>query len=152
MLWLPTRNVAGWRSVAGAGRPPIPVWSGLVNNARDVFLEISTVLRDHPWFSLLLHMLFKSATLGVRIRSSNRENKYALSRVYSNVVRSQGRLLHSVITTMWACGAKNDTLEPSDREWICPICGTLNQCDPNAVCIIEVETLRILDQTPGLAA
>jgi hypothetical protein len=53
---------------------------------------------------------------------------------------------------MWACAAKNDTLELSDREGICPICGMLNQRDPNAACNIEVETLRILDQTPGLAA
>jgi succinate dehydrogenase/fumarate reductase-like Fe-S protein len=97
-------------------------------------------------------MFFKSATLGGRIRSSSRENKYDLSRTYCNVVRSYGRLLLSVITTMWACAAKNDTLELSDREGICPICRMLNQRDPNAACNIEVETLRILDLTPGLAA
>jgi len=97
-------------------------------------------------------MFFKSATLGVRIQLSSGENKYDLSRTYCNVVRSHGRLLLSVITTKWACAAKNDTLEPSDREWICPICGMLNQRDPNTACNIEVEILRILDLTPGLAA
>jgi hypothetical protein len=71
---------------------------------------------------------------------------------FLNAVRSHGQSLLSVITTMWACGAKNDTLELSDRQWICPICGMLNQRDLNAARNIEVESLRILDQTPGLAA
>lgn len=53
---------------------------------------------------------------------------------------------------MWAYGTKNDTLELYDREWKCPICGNLNQRNPNATRNIENETLRILDNTPGLVA
>jgi putative transposase len=49
------------------------------------------------------------------------------------------------------CGAKNDALELSDRQWICPTCGMLNLRDPSAARNIELETLRILAQTPVVA-
>ena len=49
------------------------------------------------------------------------------------------------------CRKKNDELELSDREWVCPDCGTLNQRDPNAARNIEQEALRILGETPVVA-
>jgi putative transposase len=52
------------------------------------------------------------------------------------------------------CGGRHEKyagLELSDREWVCPACGTLNQRDPNAAHNIELEVMRLLNQTPVVA-
>jgi putative transposase len=49
------------------------------------------------------------------------------------------------------CGARNEALTLSDREWVCPSCGTLIERDHNAAHNIEAEMLRILSKTPVVA-
>jgi putative transposase len=49
------------------------------------------------------------------------------------------------------CGEKNAALKLSEREWVCPACGTLHQRDANAARNIELEVQRILNQTPVVA-
>jgi putative transposase len=49
------------------------------------------------------------------------------------------------------CHTKYDRLELSDRQWICPQCGTLNPRDPNAAQNIEQEVVRLLNQTSVVA-
>ena len=43
-----------------------------------------------------------------------------------------------------SCGAKNDDLKLSDREWVCTSCGSINQRDFNAACRIREEGRRSL--------
>ena len=50
------------------------------------------------------------------------------------------------------CGEKNESLKLSDREWVCPTCGTLNQRDQNAARNIEAEALRLIGKTPVVAS
>ena len=42
-----------------------------------------------------------------------------------------------------ACGYKNDELELKDREWLCPVCGTIHDRDLNAANNIKNEGTRI---------
>ena len=49
------------------------------------------------------------------------------------------------------CGEKHAALKLSEREWVCPACGTLHQRDANAARNIELEVQRILNQTPVVA-
>jgi len=49
------------------------------------------------------------------------------------------------------CGEKHVALKLSEREWVCPACGTLHQRDANAARNIELEVQRILNQTPVVA-
>lgn len=43
------------------------------------------------------------------------------------------------------CGAKNENLRLSDREWVCPVCGVINQRDELAARNILKEGRRCLD-------
>jgi putative transposase len=49
------------------------------------------------------------------------------------------------------CHAINHELELEDREWTCQICGARHDRDFNGSVNIEVEALRILNQTPVVA-
>ncbi len=49
------------------------------------------------------------------------------------------------------CQAKYDGLELSERTWVCPTCGMLNERDPNAARNIEQEVLQLLSETPVVA-
>lgn len=42
------------------------------------------------------------------------------------------------------CGHKNTELALSDREWVCPVCGTSQDRDTNAAINIKAEGTRIL--------
>ncbi len=48
------------------------------------------------------------------------------------------------------CGAVNQQLRLSDREWVCAVCGTIHDRDLNASMNIEAEGLRLLQTTVGL--
>lgn len=49
------------------------------------------------------------------------------------------------------CGARNEALTLSDRQWVCPSCGALIERDLNAAQNIESEMLRIVRKTPVVA-
>ena len=44
------------------------------------------------------------------------------------------------------CGYKNDKLQLSDRDWICPICGEKHDRDKNAAINIRNEGIRLVLQ------
>ena len=114
-------------------------WSRKIVNENQVIvsedLNVKGMLKNHKLAKSIQDASFSSFCNMISYKANEQQRQY----VKIGTFYPSSKLCH-------CCGYKNTTLKLSDREWICPNCGTLLDRDENAAINILYEGLRILSR------
>ena len=98
-------------------------------------LNVKGMLKNHKLAKSISDASFGSFCNMIAYKSAEQHRQY----LKINTFYPSSKLCH-------CCGYKNTTLKLSDREWICPNCGTFLDRDNNAAINILNEGLKILSR------
>ena len=123
-----------------------------VRNCRNDFQhKESKRLADAYDYICVEDINYKAMAQGLHLAKATNDNAFGQFRTYlAYKMQNQGKMLITIdkwypsSKTCKNCGYVNDKLSIADREWTCPVCGSILDRDCNAAINIKNEGLRMI--------